>query len=139
MFKTISTIRVCKKSVSLLFIRALKILEGCKKVSPEPSLHHAKQASLYQVFFTTEVLQSSDHLRGPLLYLLQQLCIFIVLEASDLDTVLQMVCRGQNREQSPLLIHWQPPLLLMQITILLAFWENFAIGAIYFLFLVEIF
>lgn len=45
----------------------------------EPSLHHVKQDQLLQPVFIGEVLQTSDHLQGPSLFLFQQLYTFIVL------------------------------------------------------------
>ena len=58
--------------------------------SQEPSLLQAKQAQFPQPFLIGEVLQPSDHLSSPPLDPLQQLCVFIVLGAPSLDTVLQM-------------------------------------------------
>eukprot|EP00198_Chlamydomonas_reinhardtii_P004847 XP_001694183.1 predicted protein [Chlamydomonas reinhardtii] len=74
----------------LLFIRSLQVLEGRNEVSPEPSLLPTKQAQFPQPFLIGEVLQPSDHLRGPPLDPLQELHILPVLGAPGLDTVLQM-------------------------------------------------
>ncbi|KAK4810670.1 hypothetical protein QYF61_007470 [Mycteria americana] len=67
----------------------LKILEGCYKVSPEPSLLQAEQPQLSQPVFVGEVLQPSDHFCGPPLDPLQQLHV-LVLRAPELDAVLQV-------------------------------------------------
>ncbi|PKU42261.1 rna-directed dna polymerase from mobile element jockey-like [Limosa lapponica baueri] len=50
----------------------LKVLEGYYKVYLEPSLLQTEQPQLSQLVFTGEVLQPSDHLRGPPLDPLQQ-------------------------------------------------------------------
>ena len=75
---------------SLLLVSSFQVLEGCNKVSPEPSLLQTEQAQLSQPVFIGEALQPSDHLCGPALDLLQQLHILLVLGAPGLDTVLQM-------------------------------------------------
>ena len=54
------------------------------------SLLQAEQAQLPQPVFTVEVLQPCGHLCGPSLDPVQQLHIFLVLGASDLNAVLQM-------------------------------------------------
>ena len=56
----------------------------------QPSPPQAEQAQLLRPVLTEEVLQPSDHVHGPPLDPLQQLHIFPVLGAPDLDTVLQM-------------------------------------------------
>ena len=56
----------------------------------QPYLLQAEQAQLPQPVFVEEVLQPSDHLCGPPLDPLQQLHIFPVLGAPDLDAVLKM-------------------------------------------------
>ncbi len=53
-----------------------------------------EQAQLSQPVFIGEVLQPSDRLCGPPLHPLEQLHIFLVLWAPDLDTILQ---RGPHR------------------------------------------
>ncbi|KAK4818441.1 hypothetical protein QYF61_013128 [Mycteria americana] len=55
----------------------LKVLKGHNKVSLEPSLLQAEQPQLSQTFFIGEVLQPSDHFRGPPLDLLQQVHVFL--------------------------------------------------------------
>ena len=61
-------------------MRSLRVLEGCHELSPELSLLPQKQSQFPQHFFLREVLQPSDHLRGPSLDLLQKLHIIPVLE-----------------------------------------------------------
>ncbi|KAK4829035.1 hypothetical protein QYF61_001840 [Mycteria americana] len=51
--------------------------------------HQAEQPQLSQPVLIAEVLQPSDHLCGPPLDLLQQLHVFPVLRAPELDAVLQ--------------------------------------------------
>ncbi|KAK4827923.1 hypothetical protein QYF61_022371 [Mycteria americana] len=68
----------------------LKILKGCNKVSPGASLLQAEQPQVSQPFFTGEVLQPSDHFCSPPLDPLQQLHVFPVLRAPELDSVLQL-------------------------------------------------
>ncbi|KAK4831119.1 LOW QUALITY PROTEIN: hypothetical protein QYF61_015422 [Mycteria americana] len=65
------------------------LLEGCYKVSPQPSLLQAGQPQLSQPVLIAEVLQPSDHFRGPPLDPLQQVPVFPVLRAPELDAVLQ--------------------------------------------------
>ncbi|KAK4818444.1 hypothetical protein QYF61_013131 [Mycteria americana] len=55
------------------------VLEGCYKVSPEPSLLQAEQPQLSQPVFIGEVLQPSDRLHGPPLDLLQQVHVLLML------------------------------------------------------------
>ena len=57
---------------------------------PHPSFLQAEQAQLPQPVFTREVLQPSGHLSGPSLDPPQQLFVFLVLGATDLDAVLKM-------------------------------------------------
>ncbi|KAK4806889.1 hypothetical protein QYF61_012610 [Mycteria americana] len=65
------------------------LLKGCNKVSPEPSLLQAEQPQLSQPFFIGEVFQPSDHFCGLPLDPLQQVHVFLVLRAPELDAVLQ--------------------------------------------------
>ncbi|KAK4830276.1 hypothetical protein QYF61_009369 [Mycteria americana] len=67
----------------------LQVLEGCYKVSLEPPLLQAEQPQLSQPVFIGEVLQPSDHLHGPPLDSLQQVHVLLMLEAPELNTVLQ--------------------------------------------------
>ena len=66
-------------------------MEGCYKVSSEPSLLQAEMPQLSQLVLTGEMLQSSDHLRGPPLDLHQQLHVLPVLGAPELDAVSRYV------------------------------------------------
>lgn len=52
----------CKKSVSILFVSPLQLLEGRNEVSLEPCLLQAAQAQFLQSVFVGEVLQPSEHL-----------------------------------------------------------------------------
>lgn len=65
-------------------------MEGCNEVSLQPSLLQAEQAQFPQPLFLGELLQPSNHPHGPLLDPLQQLHIFLALEAPDLNVVLQV-------------------------------------------------
>ncbi|KAK4831893.1 LOW QUALITY PROTEIN: hypothetical protein QYF61_020040 [Mycteria americana] len=67
----------------------LKILEGCYKVSPQPSLLQAEQPQLSQPVLIGEVLHPSDHFHGPPLDSLQQLHVLLVLRTPELDAGLQ--------------------------------------------------
>ena len=60
-------ITICprKKSIPLLFVSSLQVLEGCNEVSLEPSLLQDEQAQIPQPVFIGEVFQPSDHLSGP--------------------------------------------------------------------------
>ncbi|KAK4814100.1 hypothetical protein QYF61_008195 [Mycteria americana] len=83
-----------------------KILEGCSKVSPQPSLLQAEQPQLSQPVLVGEVLQPLDHFHGPPLDLLQQLHVLLVLRAPELDAVLQVRSHqsrveGQNHLPRP--------------------------------------
>ncbi|KAK4814468.1 hypothetical protein QYF61_018986 [Mycteria americana] len=68
----------------------LKTLEGCYKVSLQPSLLQAQQPQLSQPVLVGEVLQPSDNFHGPPLHGLQQLHVLLVLRAPELDAVLQV-------------------------------------------------
>jgi len=59
-------------------------------VSPQPSLVKAEQPQISQPFFIGEVFYRSDHFCGPPLDLLQQVHVFPVLRAPELDAVLQV-------------------------------------------------
>jgi len=112
---------MCKKLVPLLLVSSLQVLESCNDVSPQPSLLQAEQAQILQLFFTGEVLHPSDVPHGPPLVPLQQLYVFLVLEAPYMDTVLQMGPH-EGREEGD--NHLPPPLatsLLIKPRILLAF------------------
>jgi len=55
--------KLCRTSISLLFIYSFKILEEHREVSPEHSLLLAEQDHLTQPFIIQQVLQ--PHLCGP--------------------------------------------------------------------------
>ncbi|KAK4810711.1 hypothetical protein QYF61_007685 [Mycteria americana] len=82
------------------------VLEGCYKVSQEPSLLQAEQPQLSQPVLIGEVLQHSDHFRSPPLDSLQQVHVLLVLRAPELDAVLQVRSyqsrvEGQNHLPRP--------------------------------------
>ncbi|KAK4831083.1 hypothetical protein QYF61_015281 [Mycteria americana] len=82
------------------------ILKGCNKVSPEPSLLQAEQPQLSQPFLIGDVFHPSDHFCGPPLDPLQQVHVFPVLRAPELDAVLQVGSHqsrveGQNHLPRP--------------------------------------
>jgi len=79
-----------KKTVPISPIGTLQVLKGCKKVSLEPSLLQVEQPQLSQPFLIGEVLQPSDRLHEHPLDLLQQVHVFVVLSAPELDAGLQM-------------------------------------------------
>ena len=56
----------------------------------QPSLLQTEQAQLFQPFLIGEVLQPSDHLHGPPLDLLQQVPVFPMLRAAELDAGLHV-------------------------------------------------
>jgi len=62
-------------------------------------LLQTEQATIPYSFFTGKVLQSSDNLHGSPLGPLQQLHISSVLEAPDLDAVLQMSPHEDGTEE----------------------------------------
>ena len=68
-----------------LSCKPFQVLEGCSKVPPEPSLVQADQPQLSQPVLVGEVFQPSDHCCGPPLDLLQQVHVFPVLRAPELD------------------------------------------------------
>ena len=78
-------INSCSPSCLVL---SLQVLEGHNEVSLEPSLLQAKQAQFPRSFLIGEVLQPSDNLSGPPLDSFQELCVFFVLGAPGLDTIL---------------------------------------------------
>ncbi|KAK4831823.1 hypothetical protein QYF61_019346 [Mycteria americana] len=85
---------------------ALKVLEGCYKVSPQPSLLQAEQPQLSQPVFIGEVHQPSDHLRGPPLGLLKQVHVLLMLGTTELNTVLQA---GSHKSGVEVENHLPPP------------------------------
>ena len=83
-----------KKSLSSFLVRPLQLLKGCSKVSPQPSLLLAEQP-----FRIGEVLQPSDHLCGPPLDPLQQVHVFLVLRAPELEAGFQVRSHQSRVEQ----------------------------------------
>ena len=76
-------------------------MEGCYKVSSEPSVLQVDEPQLSQPILIEEVLQHSDHLCGPPLDLFQQLNVLFVLGTPELGTILQVGshesrAQGQN-------------------------------------------
>ncbi|KAK4829612.1 hypothetical protein QYF61_005739 [Mycteria americana] len=55
------------------------VLEGCNKISLEPSHLQAEQPQLSQPAFIGGVCQTSDHLHGPPLFLLQQVHVILMV------------------------------------------------------------
>ena len=53
----------CKQALSSFLVGLLQVLEGCDKVSLEPSLLQAKHPQLSQPLLTGEVFHPSDHFR----------------------------------------------------------------------------
>jgi len=76
---------------------SLQVLEGHNEVSLDLSLLQAKQSQFPQSFFIGEVLQPSDNLSGPPLDPFQELWLFFVLGATELNSVLHM---GPNDERN---------------------------------------
>ena len=72
-FKTSCLITTCpcKKSLSSFLVGPFQLLEGCYKVSLQPSLLQTEQPQLSQPFLTGEMLQSPHHPCSPLLDSLQ--------------------------------------------------------------------
>jgi len=66
-------------SLSSFLAGPLQVLEGCNKVSPEPSLLQAEQPQVSQSFLTGEVFHHSEHICGPPLDPIQQVHVFPVL------------------------------------------------------------
>jgi len=71
-------------------ISSLQVLEGHNEVSPKPSLFLVEQAQLCQPSLIGEMLQTSSHLPGPPLNLLQQFHILPVVGAIGVGAVLQI-------------------------------------------------
>ncbi|KAK4832392.1 hypothetical protein QYF61_022247 [Mycteria americana] len=83
-----------------------RVLEGCYKISPEPSLLQAEQPQLAQPVFIGEVFHFSDHFCGPPLDPLQQVRVLLMLGAPELNAVLQAGSHesgveGQNHLPQP--------------------------------------
>jgi len=103
-FKTITS---CPVRTSLAERSALDVLKGCYKVSPQPSLLQTEQPQLSQPVLVGEVFQPSDHFCGLSLDPFQQVHVFPVLKAPELDAGLQVGSHqiraeeGQNRLPQP--------------------------------------
>jgi len=92
-----------KRSLSSFAIGRLSLLKGCNKLSPQSSLLQDEQPQLPQPVFTGLVFQPSDHFGGPPLDPLQQVHVFPVLRAPELDTGLQVGSHQSGAEgQNPL-------------------------------------
>jgi len=79
------------------------VLEGCYKVSLEPSLLQVEQPQRSQPFLIGEVFQHSDHFLGPPLDPLQQAYVCPVPRAPELDAVLQVESHQSGVEGQNLL------------------------------------
>ena len=90
-----------KKPVLIFLISPLWVPKACTKVSLEPYLLQAEQRQLSQPFLTGEVLHPSGHLCGPPLEPLQQLHVFPVLRAPELDAGLQVGSQQSRGVESP--------------------------------------
>jgi len=81
----------------------LQVLEGCYKVTSQPSLLQAEQPQLSPPVLTGEALQPSDHLCGPPLDPLQHIHVLLMLGAPELDAGLQVGSHQSGAEgQNPL-------------------------------------
>jgi len=76
---------LAKKFVPIFLINPLSVLKGLNKVSLQPSLLQDEQPRLPQPFLIGEVFQPSEHLYSPPLDLFQQVHVFPVLRAAELD------------------------------------------------------
>jgi len=94
------------KSPSPTFLYALQVLEGCYKVSLQPSLLQAGQCQLSQPFLLEEVLHPSDHFCGPPVDLLQQVHVLLMLGAPELNARLQVGSHQSGGAESPPLTCW---------------------------------
>jgi len=81
-----------------------QVLEGCCKVFLETSLLQAEQPQLAQPFLTGEVFQPS--FLWPPLDLVQQVHVFPVLRAPELDAGLQVGSEHNRGTESPPLTCW---------------------------------
>jgi len=78
-----------KSPAPAFLIGTLQVLNGCNKVSPQPSVLQAEQPQLLQSALIGEVLQPSDHFCGRPLHPLSQVHVFAVLRAPELDAELR--------------------------------------------------
>jgi len=99
------TTHLAKKIFPIFPIGPLQVLKGCYKVSLQPSLLQAEQP------------QPSAHFCGPPLDPLQQLRVFPVLRAPELDAGLQVGSQQSRGAESPLLTCWPRFFLCTQDTV----------------------
>ncbi|PKU38985.1 hypothetical protein llap_10711 [Limosa lapponica baueri] len=78
------------KSLALFYVPSLQVFISIEKISPEPSLFQAEQSQLSQPFLVGEILQTLQHLCGPLLGSLQYVHVSLAMDNPELDTVLQV-------------------------------------------------
>ena len=81
--------------------RPVQVLEGCCELSLQTALPQPEQPNSLSLFLIGEVFPPLDHCCGPPLDLLQQLRVFSVLRAPELDAGLQVGShqsgvKGQN-------------------------------------------
>ena len=87
----------------MFLVGPLQVVEGCYKVSPQPCLLQAEQPQLSPPVLIGELIQPSDHFHGPPLDVLQQLHVFLMLRAPELDAGLQVRSHQSRVEgQNPL-------------------------------------
>ena len=95
-----------KTSVPMFLRSPLEVLKGHNKFSPKPSLFQVEQPQLSQPFLVGEDFHPSDHFCGPPLVPFQQLRVFPVLRAPELNAGLQgrshqSRVEGQNNFPQP--------------------------------------
>jgi len=101
LFRLVLSLHTLVKSPSPSFLQTPSGTGSCSEVTPEPSLLQSEQPQLPQPVLVGEVLQPSDHLRGPPLDLLQHIHVLLMLGAPELDAGLQVGSqesgvKGQN-------------------------------------------
>ena len=97
-----------KKPVLIFPTGLLRVLKGCYKVSPQPSVLWAEQPQFSQIFLIGEVLQPLECFCSPPLAPLQQLHVCPVLGAPEPDTGLQMGSDQSRVAESPPSTCWPP-------------------------------
>jgi len=105
----------------IFLISPLQVLEGCNKVSTEPSLLQAEQPQLSQPFPLGEVLQPSHHFCGPPLDLPQQVLSCAGGSRAGCRTPVG-VSQEWSREAGSPCLDLLAMLLLVQTRTQLAFW-----------------
>ena len=78
-----------KEPGSIFLTPSVQVFTDIDNITPEPSVLQTGQSQLSQPFLNGEMLQSCNHLSGPLLDSLQYVRVSLVLESPELDTVLQ--------------------------------------------------